>query len=128
MTLYRLIRNQTHVYEVEASSPEEASTIVGTSNPIGLVSSWDRWQPPVEATESASREEAERLVQMWRDGFPEANAALQRYLSQNATEKRDIAQALRVGAIEQADAYLSTHRKTEVWSLINRLRDELVRA
>lgn len=34
----------------------------------------------------------------------------------------------RVGAIEQADAYLNTHRKSEVWSLIDRLRDELVRA
>lgn len=35
---------------------------------------------------------------------------------------------LRVGAIEQADAYLSTHRKSETWRLIDRLRDELVRA
>lgn len=43
-------------------------------------------------------------------------------------ERRSLAEAQRVDAIEQADAYLSTHRKSEVWSLINRLRDELVRA
>lgn len=49
-------------------------------------------------------------------------------LAVKEAERTSLAEAQRVGAIEQADAYLSTHRKSEVWSLINRLRDELVRA
>lgn len=98
MTLYRLIRNQTHVYEVEASSPEEASAIVGKSNPIGLVSSWDRWKQPVEAY---SLEEAERLVQAWRDAFPEADAALQRHLSRDAeAESRTLLEKMALEACE----------------------------